>query len=308
MPSAEQRYREAVKAYLDRKPQVGAEYRERIKRYLVEEIYPNLERANLALNVKKMGDREVYEVYRSTTGGTVVKKIYVVGVFRQFLKVNGVYTTSLRVPKPIPRRPRATVQDFLKVHNEMVRWGTFVSTRRAAQLLLSSLSVRNIGAWKMGPEDIAPTKITVLDKGRLDGKPREIEITPSIYDQFSQYLDARQEAIMGVLRENPSHPIPQKLLIWKRKRTMGDLAYDTVSAEIRAAGRLCGVVMSEHRLRRMVSREMMEVCKDEDDVKAAMDTVGIVDRELFMVYAGERADKKAAVIAAVEQNRKRLIA
>jgi integrase len=304
MPSKEQTYREAVKAYLEKKPHIKPQYRKAIKKYLIE-AWMVLEAANLEQNIKRMGAREVYEVYRGAGGG-IPKKITAVQEFRAFLKRQGVFTEPLRVPKPVPRRPRSSVADFLTAHETMMRTSGFIAQRRAAQLLITSLSVRNIGMSRMGPESVEPTEIRVRDKGQFDGKERTIPITPAIYDQLTQYMDARREEIMRVLRENPTSPIPKKLLITTTRRTMRDLSYSTISKEIPNAGRVCGLVMSEHRLRRMVCREMRSVCKDESDVEASMSSTGHEKRETFMAYAGEESDKKAAIVAAVMENRNRL--
>jgi integrase len=297
MPTKERTFMESVRQYADRKIKTTPRYRREIVRTLTR-AGERLARAGMELGVRRMGDREVLFVYE-TAGGGLTNRRYEAEMLRSFLRASGNVTSPLSAPLSVPERPRVTPEAFDSIYEAALRAGDL---RGACILLLESLSIRRIGVSRMRPEDLSPSSVTVLDKGRMGGKPRRIPITPEVWEQLQQYLEWRQGEIMRVLAANPTHPIPRRLIVWAKATTMGDARLSALDLYVKACGRRAGVNLSHHMLRRMACRELWE---NTDKPEVAMEISGHKDLEVFLSYVGSMESQKAALVAKVMESREK---
>lgn len=298
MPTKERTFREAVQRYVQTRSGVTPTYRRTLERIL-NQIGDRLAEAGLELNVAKMGDREVMAAFETAQGGLSNRR-YQADMLRTFLRRNRVVTEPLRTPTPSPERPRIAPEQFVQIHEAALRAGDL---RGAAVLLLESLTIRRVGISRLRPEDISPTSVQVLDKGRYGGKPRRIPITPEVWEQLQQYLGWRQREIMRVLAERPEHPIPKRLIIWTHRVRMGDASRTLLDSWVKQCGARCGVNLSHHMMRRMACRELWEAT---DRPEVAMEISGHSNLKTFLMYVGSMDSQKQALVATMLEKRQTL--
>lgn len=235
--------------------------------------------------------------------GNQLNKMRHIKLFRSFLLWCGNKTDYLQWPEHLPKRPRISPEDFAKV---IAGCEQVSDIRGATVMLMLSLSARRVAVLRARPEDISPDEILLKDKGKGGGKPRIIPLDSEDYAQFVQYMNWRQEEIQRVLKNNPQAKIPDGLIIWAKKNSMGSVSKSTLDNIVEQCGRRVGVKLSSHMPRRMTSRELYYACIENGlPLDTAMEITGHTDRKTFMIYVGAIEDDKRQLMSKVRENRRR---
>jgi len=249
--------------------------------------------------------KEHLAIVRDETPGSQIYKKMRTETLRRFLKHQGNYIQNFRWVRPEPNRKRIRFEDWALSIEKCWEIGDI---RGATVLLLESLTIRGIGVTRMTPDDIMPTCVWTMDKGRLGGKKRKIPITPEIYIQLQQYLDWRRLEVTRILKANPRAEIPTGLIIWTRRAVMGSCTRATIEAIVKGAGRRVGVSLNSHPIRRMACQELFEAVKNSElTIQEAMAISGHENEKDFMIYVGSIEAGSRKLIQTVMDTRKERI-
>ena len=230
---------------------------------------------------------------------------FITNTFRTFANKTGGNLEPLNWPQQIPHRPRITEDTYASIREAAYRAGDITG---AALLLYFGLTARRGAALKAVPEDIQPSQVLLRDKGRGGEKQRQVPIRPQEYAEFQQYMGWRQQEIMRVLANNPKAKIPDRLFIWAKKRTMGNMAKTGMDTLVHKCGRRAGVHLTSHMIRRMASRELYLACEATGEpIQTAMAITGHVQTDTFLIYVGALDQQKADLMAVVYQQREQQI-
>lgn len=236
---------------------------------------------------KKINQEHLNYIRENLECGNSRKK-YIIGILCAFVKFHGNYQKNFMWPSTIPKRPRVTREQWQVAMEGCYNAGDIIG---ATVLLLASLGIRRIGIWRMRPDDIKMTHISVLGKGMAGGKLRNVPISMEIYTQLQEYKSWRQQVIDRILQNNPNATVPDKLIISYRKKVMSSACVNTISEICLSAGRRVGIHLTTHMLRRMFCRELYEEAKRSGDFETSLQSAIVVTGHehvhTFMEYVGD---------------------
>jgi integrase len=307
MPKPIRIYKEQMSEYLRDLEVRGAskEYRQDVRMHLLNAA-DLLEQQGMMTRPERM-TQEHMAIVRDNTGGSIVWKKARTGALWRFMKFCGNYQRNFHWPQVEHHRQRVTWEDWDTALEGCWEAGDI---RAATILILESLTIRGIGVLRMKPDDIDQDCVWALDKGRMGGKRRKIPITQQTYFQLRQYLDWRRQEIQRILQNNPSAAMPDSLIIWTRKNTMGNVRNrNTIEDIVKAAGRRVGVKLNSHAIRRMACRELYKQVKASKNtenpftLQEAMQISGHEKEQDFLIYVGSVEDGSRQLMEAMMQNR-----
>lgn len=225
--------------------------------WALKNMFQGLADAELEINPKKVGRKEIDYLRGEFITGTNGYKAHMIKLLRLFLKWAG--------NKEIERLRIGFGDDGIR----HIRW---LSDSEAAILRLNAvgieriivhceldLGMRRIEVLRLKTKDFRTGRvnsIAVHGKGRYGGKFREINWHPDTPSELESYLSLRDKEVEKARRKNRGVEVPESLLIYEQRGRLYPYKKTAVDDFLKRLGRRVGIEFSNHDLRRTCGRMM----------------------------------------------------
>jgi integrase len=268
--------------------------------------YRILRDADLLTDPKKMERRELDEILK----GYQMRKNYVLrlGIFLNYLGNPVLRNMHLRFQKTRYRARWLTPQQA----DMYIRSAKTAEERLVAHEELE-LGFRRIEVMRIRVIDEKTNHMEVLGKGKYGGKWRNVQKHPLSDTVLDEWRDHRSELIFNHTRiakkrriKNPKNP--QHLLIYGKNGHISGYSpnsENSINRIIRNIGDRCGLVVSNHDLRRTFGRGLWEAL-GRRDLETVAEQMGIYDINVCKEYLGIKEDEKAEAMKKLHEYQQKI--